>query len=163
MRKKEALSIKLREKGLKVTPQRVAILRALGNSVKHLCRENRYARGEKKHLCAEGIYRDVKKIHPSVSLNTVYTTLKTLRDIGEVVELNFGEDRNRYDIEAKPHGHVICVKCNKIEEVFKDEKPEPRLPESMASDYELLDQRVLYYVICPACRSKGGGTVRSDI
>lgn len=161
MREKETLSHRLRVKGLKVTPQRISILKVLNNSYKHICRWSRYNKGEKKHLCAEGIYRDAKKIHPSVSLNTVYTTLKTLRDKGELTELNFGEDRNRYEIETTFHNHIICVKCSRIEEIPQDERLAPKPPESITANYEMLGHRLFYYVICPACRSNENDSVRN--
>ena len=81
----ESLVKKLKDKGLKSTPQRLAILEALFLNTRGKCKKGIYRKGEKKHPCATGIYNIIRKQHPTISLKTVYKTLKDL----EVLLLNF--------------------------------------------------------------------------
>jgi Fur family transcriptional regulator, peroxide stress response regulator len=65
----------LRSKGYKATPQRIAICRIAFNS--------------RAHPSAQQVYDEVKRIHPTVTLATVYKTLEVLRDLDLVQEINF--------------------------------------------------------------------------
>ena len=71
MREIDKVVKRFRETGLKITPQRLSIFKLLQNNC--------------AHPSAEDIYRDVLKIHPSISFTTVYKTLQTLRDLGDRV------------------------------------------------------------------------------
>ena len=93
----------LRSKGYKATPQRIAICRIALNS--------------REHPSAQQIYDQVKKIHPTVSLATVYKTLEVLRDLDLVQELNFPKGQARFDSYMNPHINLICVKCGKITDI----------------------------------------------
>ena len=73
----------LRGKGYKATPQRIAICRIALNS--------------RDHPSAQQVYHEVKRIHPTVSLATVYKTLEVLRDLDLVQELNFPKGQARFD------------------------------------------------------------------
>ena len=77
----------LRNKGYKATPQRIAICRIALNS--------------REHPSAQQIYNEVKKVHPTVSLATVYKTLQVLRDLDLVQELNFPKGQARFDSYMK--------------------------------------------------------------
>src|SRR5512145_2753155 len=68
---------KLRESGFKVTPQRMAVARAV--------------LGSHDHPTADDLFRAVRRRFPSMSLTTVYHTLETLERLGEVAELRLGE------------------------------------------------------------------------
>ena len=71
----------LREKGLKVTPQRIAVYNMLCNT--------------KEHPDAETIYKTLEPTNPTMSLATVYKTLDFFKQLGLVQELNVGEGRSR--------------------------------------------------------------------
>lgn len=91
----------LKERGNRLTPQRVEILTAL------LENEN--------HPTAEQIHSEILKKFPTTSLATVYKTIKLLKDVGEVLELGFGDDGSRYDgRKPHPHPHMICTQCGTI-------------------------------------------------
>jgi Fur family peroxide stress response transcriptional regulator len=91
---------KLRSKGYKVTPQRLAICELILSS--------------KDHPSADQIYKEVKKKHPAISLATVYYTLDLLKNSGLLQELGFSDRSSRYDPNTSPHINVICPKCGKI-------------------------------------------------
>ncbi len=88
---------------LKLTPQRLAIYNFLKST--------------KTHPSADEIYKSIYNDYPTMSLATVYKTLKTLVDVRLVDELNLGEGNFRYDCSDTPHSHFFCNKCNKIEDI----------------------------------------------
>lgn len=101
MNKNSEIIDNLREKGIKVTPQRIAILNFL--------------EGNKIHPCIEDIYNYVTKEYPTISLATVYNTMDMLEDINEVIKLKIGKDNKvNYDYDTLPHNHFYCKKCKKI-------------------------------------------------
>lgn len=92
----------LKTYGLKVTPQRISVLRVLGAHT---------------HPTIDELYEEIKKENPSISLATVYKNLNTLKDEGLVVEVNIVNQKSRYDIYEKPHIHVICENCGTVEDI----------------------------------------------
>ena len=132
---------KLRDSGHRITPQRLCILEALlaANS----------------HPSAEEIYAQVRLISPTTSLATVYKTLDTLRDIGEVMEMEVGDGRSHYDgVHPQFHPHAICTRCGKITDI---EIPGlTGLPDRAeeASGYEIHAHRVEFYGLCAACHQQ---------
>ena len=102
------LKEKLKEKGLKVTHQRLLVLSVL--------EEN-----SGSHMTAEDIYDLVSEDYPEIGLATVYRTLQLLWDMQLVDRINFGDGCVRYEIghllngETKHnHHHLICKRCNKV-------------------------------------------------
>lgn len=98
MRNRTAGSLK--EIGLKITPQRQAILELL--------------EGNKGHPSAEGIYREILKQYPGVSFATVYNTLSKLAESGRIQVLDIDPSRRRFDWCTEPHCHFYCRKCGEV-------------------------------------------------
>jgi len=97
----------LARSGLKATRQRALIVRAFF--------------GAGQHLSAEELYHQIYAQAPGIGLVTVYRTLKLLRDAGLATERQFGESYARFDPSPadRPHNHLICTRCGKIQE-FRD-------------------------------------------
>jgi Fur family peroxide stress response transcriptional regulator len=129
-----------RIRGLKVTPQRVAIVKALL---------------EIGHPTAEEVYEAVKKEHPYISLATVYRTLKTLSRSGLVKELCLPNGATRYDSNIKPHVNIVCVGCGRIVD-YESEDVEgvvSRIADKIkTSGYKVLGFRLDVDVYCDSCR-----------
>lgn len=89
-----------RQKKLKVTPQRIAIMKNL--------------QGNRQHPSANALYNTVKLDYPSISLTTVYKTLEVLRDMGQVNEIHISKERVFFDPNVRPHNHLICEGCSRI-------------------------------------------------
>ena len=98
---------KLQEKGLKVTPQRVAIFEAI------LQLDN--------HPTADNILSFIKKKHPNISVGTVYKVLDTFVDNNLLKKVKTEKDIMRYDHYITNHHHLYCSESERIED-FKDEK-----------------------------------------
>lgn len=92
----------LKDKALKATPQRISILKELE---------------KKMHPTMDDLYVALKKENPSISLATVYKNIAMLKDKGIVIEINGGESKMRYDIYHKPHIHLLCQRCNSLQDI----------------------------------------------
>ncbi|MBR8461818.1 transcriptional repressor [Campylobacter sp. faydin G-24] len=96
----------LKQSGLKVTPQRISVLKVLDRHT---------------HPTIDELYAEILKESPSVSLATVYKNLNTLKDEGLVIEVNVANQKPRYDIYEHPHIHVVCQTCGHVEDVGYDD------------------------------------------
>ncbi|MFH1082976.1 MAG: Fur family transcriptional regulator [Pseudomonadota bacterium] len=132
---------KLREQGCRLTPQRVAVLKILATS--------------DEHLSAEKIYERVKADFPFTSLATIYKTVTLLKKVGEVMELGFVDDSNRYDgTRPFPHPHLICTKCKKILDPEIPTLSDLPLELSQKTGYQIVNHRLDFFGICPHCQKK---------
>ena len=98
MMTKELIITQLREKGLKVTPQRLAIIDILieqGNF----------------HPGAYLVYKKAKKKKKSLSLSTTYATLNELSRHGIIKTLQFDKIEDRYEGNLEEHINLICERC----------------------------------------------------
>ena len=130
---------RLSNTGHRITPQRLCILEALVDS--------------NRHPTAEDIFAQVRRVSPTTSLATVYKTIETLKEMGEVQELEFGDGRNHYDgVDPMPHPHVVCAGCGKIEDVVIAGVSALQQQAIQASGYEITSQRVDFYGVCRTCR-----------
>jgi len=138
----EELKTKLRQEGHRMTPQRLALLRLLSAS--------------KGHPSAACLHERMKEQFPTTSLATVYKTLAMLKDMGEVLELGFSDDDNRYDGKRpRPHPHLVCVRCCKIVDLEMDVVQGLEREVAELSDYQIVGRRLDVYGVCPDCQSKG--------
>jgi Fur family transcriptional regulator, peroxide stress response regulator len=90
-------------KGLKVTPQRLAILKFL--------RDNRI------HPTAEKIHHELLKEYPAISLTTVYNTLSSFVEAGMVKEIDIDQNKMRFDYMIDPHDHFHCRACDNVYDI----------------------------------------------
>ncbi len=130
----------LRDKGFKVTPQRLAIYDALCNTT--------------EHPSAEMIFTGLQPEYPTMSLATVYKTIDILKEIGLVKVLNVGEDSFRYDANIAEHPHVRCMICNRVDDIFGVDASTYLKNIAEETDYKLSGQQFYFYGICPACQKK---------
>ncbi len=91
---------RLKESGVRITPQRHAVLEFLLNS--------------KIHPTADDIYRALEDKFPNMSVATVYNNLRVFRENGLVRELTYGDSSSRFDCDTEEHYHLICDQCGKI-------------------------------------------------
>jgi Fur family peroxide stress response transcriptional regulator len=95
-----------RSQGLKVTPQRQSIFRAL--------------HGSTTHPTAEAVYETVSREMPTISLRTVYQTLNDLTQMGEIMAFDLGTGSVRFDPHIGQHHHLVCESCGKVQDVDAD-------------------------------------------
>jgi Fe2+ or Zn2+ uptake regulation protein len=102
---KESVKI-LKENNLKITPQRIAILKFL--------------RTHMTHPTAEEIYSALKKNNPSLSKTTVYNALESLKKHNIIQALTICGSEHRYDFREDTHHHFLCKKCGRIIDINID-------------------------------------------
>lgn len=141
----DLLTQALRETGLRLTPQRVAICRLLA--------------GSDEHPTAQMIYEQLSPEFPSLSLATVYNTLETLTGLGVINSLgSAGDDAIHYDADTSPHVNLACTVCHRLVDYPSQYVEALRSEVSNSSGYQLLGARVVYYGICPSCQQQSSSS-----
>lgn len=138
----DALLGRLKVQGLRLTPQRVAIVRELVTRC--------------DHPTVEQLHKAILAAFPTTSLATVYKTIHLLKEQGEVLELGFGELGSRYDgRRPEPHPHLICTRCGAISDPPAPCAELDQLAERLAgqSGFSISAHRFDLFGLCAACRA----------
>jgi Fur family peroxide stress response transcriptional regulator len=110
-------------------------------------------RSTKSHPTADWIYEQVKKQMPNISLGTVYRNLATLKEMGQIMELNYGSKYSRFDGNPVNHYHFVCTVCGSVidlEHCPVDEELDRRVEKE--NDVEVFYHRTEFYGICNDCK-----------
>ena len=135
----ERLIQALREAGLRLTPQRLAICR--------------YLAATDTHPTTREIYRALKPEYPSLSLATVYNTLSALVELGAIHALgDAGDDTTHYDADIEPHINLVCVRCHRIFDLPHGAVAELEQQAAEQTGFRIFGARVVYYGLCPECQ-----------
>lgn len=131
----------IKEAGLKVTGPRIKILQLLGQKAL-------------MHLSAEDIYKQLIEQGEDVGLATVYRVLTQFEEAGMVTRHHFGDNQSVFELDTgEHHDHLICVRCNKVEE-FVDAVIEARQAAiAKQYGYDMTDHQLNVYGICRACQA----------
>ena len=135
---KEALDA-LKETGVRITPQRHAILEYLIESM--------------SHPTADDIYKALEGKFPIMSVATVYNNLRVFREVGLVKELPYGDSSSRFDFVTTQHYHVICQSCDKIVDFHYPGLDEVEQLASHVTGFKVGNHRMEIYGLCPNCAS----------
>lgn len=136
-----ALTTALKQAGLRLTPQRLAICRALAE--------------RPDHPTAQAVFDQLTPDYPSLSRATVYNTLQTLVSVGLIQELGTaGDGAHHYDVNASPHLNLICVRCHRVEDFPAATLTRLARRVTAESGYQLQGARMVYYGLCPKCQKK---------
>ncbi|GAB6152448.1 transcriptional repressor [Desulfosporosinus burensis] len=126
----------LKNKGVRFTPQRQAILEFILETV--------------SHPTADEIYHHVKEKFPGVSLGTIYNTLNMLKEHGHLLELSYGDMSSRFDGNPENHYHIVCSRCGKVADLHRplidmDQEVEEQ------SGFQVFGHRMEFHGVCPEC------------
>jgi Fur family ferric uptake transcriptional regulator len=108
------------------------------------------------HPTADELYQRVRQRLPRISLGTVYRNLEKLAVSGMIRKLDYAGSQMRFDGDLHSHQHIRCVECGRIEDI--DTAPEPTDCDRdivAGSGYRLIERRVEYLGVCPACGRPG--------
>lgn len=130
----------LKKAGLKITLPRVKILQILENAHDH-------------HLSAEDVYRILLESGDDIGLATVYRVLTQFEEAKLVVRHHFSEEHSVFELDyGTHHDHLVCVKCNSVEE-FTDAIIEERQQDvAKKAGYIITDHSLNIYGICAKCQ-----------
>ncbi|MER0122523.1 Fur family transcriptional regulator [Streptococcus sp. ZJ93] len=129
----------LKEKGVRMTETRKAVIRYLIDS--------------SDHPSAEMIYKDLRPNYPNMSLATVYNNLKVLVEEGFVTELKRNNDTTTYyDFMGHDHLNVICERCGKITDLIAENMPSLEHQVEAQTGYQITKELLTIYGICPDCQ-----------
>jgi Fe2+ or Zn2+ uptake regulation protein len=81
-------------------------------------------------------------------LKTVYETLHSLVAVGEMQELALGAGPTRFDTTAGPHHHLVCLKCNRIEDIDFDAGT---IAIDQRHGFSIVSIDVMAWGLCPDC------------
>lgn len=131
----------LKKAGLKVTVPRSKILEIMEKAKDH-------------HLSAEDIYRVLLDSEEDIGLATVYRVLTQFEKAGLVIRHHFEGGQSVFELDSgRHHDHLVCVKCNKVEE-FVDQVIEKRQQEiAKQAGYTITDHSLNIYGICAKCQT----------
>lgn len=103
------------------------------------------------HPTAEHVFDEVRRLEPSIGRATVYRTLTSLANNGDILKIPVSDGADRYDFNIVPHSHVKCELCGAVDDVFTSE-PDDAIPKIVdCRGYIIRRKTVLYYGICPKC------------
>jgi Fur family peroxide stress response transcriptional regulator len=130
----------LRTAGLKLTPQRLAIVDAFAD--------------DPSHPTAQEIFERLRALLPTMSFATVYSTLDTLaaEELCTVRALTPGPAR--FDPNVTPHHHAVCDRCGAMRDVVPRSRSKP--PRSTLDGFQVHAVETIYRGICAACASHSG-------
>ena len=127
--------------GLKATYQRTEIMRELVVSG--------------GHPDAETIYRRVRERIPTISLDTVYRTVRLLEEKGLISRVGLLRDRARFEANTERHHHFVCTECGAVHDFYSEALDGLELPEvSDVGDADCVYVEVLGR--CRRCRGERG-------
>ena len=134
----EMTAEKLRQRGYRATPQRLAIYDALCNA------------GD--HPTVEQVHEHARKRDPTISLATVYKTLQVFTEIGLAREMGFRNESTRYDPKVDFHINVVCNNCGMVEDLNVEMLEEIPSIISRRIDFEVQGQSFEVFGLCSRCR-----------
>jgi Fur family peroxide stress response transcriptional regulator len=130
----------LRERGFRLTPQRVELVRLIAAS--------------DGHPSAGELHAKIRRKFPTMSPATVYKTLSLLKDMDQVLEIDLRGDSHYDGNRPQPHPHLICIRCGRILDGEADIDPAVVEKLEHASGYRILRSQLSFYGFCPDCRSQ---------
>ena len=134
----KSLTELLKNHQLKVTPQRLKIIKILK---------------EYGHLNIDELYNKMLKEFPSVSLATIYKNINQMIDNKIIQEVKLPQTKSVYELIKEPHLHMICNVCLKVEDIIIETDKIVEKAEKI-SNYKVEDSFITLRGICPSCQNK---------
>jgi len=135
----ERMLADLKRAGLKLTPQRIAIVREIADDF--------------SHPTAQALFERLRPAFPTMSFATVYNTLDALAGCGLTGSLNLG-GAVRFDPNTDPHHHAVCDACGLVVDISVDIAIDVAAPPSLGvSGFRVLREERIYRGLCDRCTS----------
>jgi Fur family peroxide stress response transcriptional regulator len=146
-RRVEILSGALRAGGLRLTHQRLEVVREIA--------------GTDEHPDVETVYRAVRRRVPTISLDTVYRALGALAGLGLVGRVHAGGPV-RYDANTSRHHHFVCTRCGAVRDVEGGSLDAWDPAQAMDLPGTVESVEVQFKGVCVQCRPPGSTPSRGD-
>ena len=127
----------LKTNGVRMTPQRYAILSFLMET--------------HSHPTADDIYKALSPMYPSMSVATIYNNLRLFVEAGLVRELTYGDDSSRFDADLSDHYHAICKDCGSIVDFNHPPLHDVERAASASTGFTVEGHRMEIYGVCASC------------
>ncbi|HMI89441.1 MAG TPA: Fur family transcriptional regulator [Polyangiaceae bacterium] len=145
----------VRAAGLKLTPQRMAIVKELAS--------------DETHPTAQEIFERLRPGLPTMSFATVYNTLGALSSAGLCAGMSLSPGSGRFDPNMTPHHHVVCDVCGAVRDVPAGaavvdgghESSAARAVAQVAPGFDLRSIERIFRGVCAAC-SRGRARSKSS-
>lgn len=138
--KMQTFEAKCHQAGLKITPQRIAVYKALLET--------------NEHPSADMVLNKVRQQMPNISLDTVNRTLLTLAEIGAAFIVEGSGDAKRFDGNPEAHQHFKCIKCKRIIDFHYKPFDNIAIPKNISKKFTTLRKTVYFEGICDLCARK---------
>ena len=127
----------LKDNELKATFQRITILESIDKS---------------GHMSVDDIYDEVIKVHPSISLATIYKNIILMIEKDVLTEIPIAEKKSKYELSKIDHIHLICTKCGKVEDKECKDTTSSILSDLTNKENFFLNKRQInLYGLCSSC------------
>ncbi|MEY3089956.1 MAG: hypothetical protein RL113_272 [Pseudomonadota bacterium] len=127
----------LQVNGLKATFQRITILKTVE---------------QHGHISIDEIYADVIKLHPSLSLATVYKNIILMVENGVLIEVPISGQKSKYELLKEEHIHLVCTQCGEVEDSPNQGKVNTLFNTLATQEHFILNkQQINLYGICKHC------------
>jgi len=132
-----SMTAALRDEGLRLTHQRLEVVREIAAT--------------DEHPDVESVYRGVRARVPTISLDTVYRTLATFAGHGLVNKIETVENQARFEADIGCHHHMMCVQCKEIVDFQWPAVDEAALPDEAKAWGHIMAKSVVVYGTCRKC------------
>jgi Fur family ferric uptake transcriptional regulator/Fur family peroxide stress response transcriptional regulator len=128
----------LKENNLKSTFQRIYTLEVIDRN---------------GHISIDDIYEEVIKIHPSLSLATIYKNIVLMVQKGVVVEVPIAGKKSKYELSKADHIHLVCTQCGEVTDKPCINNNSNILQELTNEEHFKLNKRQInLYGVCKNCQ-----------
>ena len=135
----KALLAALRRAHLRITPQRAAICEYLAET--------------RSHPTIQDIFTEMHARYPTISRATIYNTMSTLKELGEIIELPSPAGASvHYETDLHPHVNLTCSNCGTIYDVRLEGMSELLERIDASTDFRVQEILLSGYGLCAQCQ-----------
>jgi Fur family transcriptional regulator, peroxide stress response regulator len=128
-----------RQRGVRVTTQRLAVYRALAEDL--------------SHPTADALYSKLREAVPGMSQATVYRTLESLEKEGLIRRVSAPEAKGRFDANVENHQHLVCRACGSFTDVTLPAFSNGKIPD--VTDFTIEEVDIRLVGLCKSCSRSG--------
>ena len=126
----------LKNNDLKATIQRTSILKSIDHA---------------GHINIDDIYEDVRELHPTLSLATIYKNIILMQENNVIIEVPMNGEKSKYELKKDDHIHLICQGCGEIQDTEITEQTQEAL---VIENFRLSSSQINLYGLCQTCQSR---------